>query len=226
MSLFKRPPLPEFVEHYLKETPRNLLRKKPLDQTRLVALDTEASGFQVGKDRLLSIAVIELEQNRILVKNSIEWLVYQPNMVVNKATEIHGILPGDTMLGLPEKKVIEELLPLLSGAIVIGHQIWFDALMLNEAFRRNFGIPFQNPTIDVGPMAMTELQPFRKSGYINQRPPSLEDLCAHYGLPLHDRHTAEGDAYIAAEIFLLMCAHLRKRKGTLTRRDLPIKKAK
>ncbi len=73
-------------------------------------------------------------------------------------------------------------------------------------------------------MAMSELQSFRKTGYINQRPPSLEDLCAHFGLPPHDRHTAEGDAYLAAEFFLLMCGHIRQRRGRITKWDLPIKK--
>ncbi|MBN2686004.1 MAG: 3'-5' exonuclease [Pontiellaceae bacterium] len=224
MPLFSRYQFPDFVERYRKATPRNLIRSKPFDQIRLVALDTETSGFELGKDRVLSIAVIELDYSRIMIDSSKEWIVYQPNMVVNKATEIHGILPGDIMHGHPEKAVLEELLDRIAGAIVIGHQIWFDALMLNEALRRNFGIGFLNPTVDVGPLAMNELQAFRKSGYINQRPPSLEDLCAHFGLPLHDRHTAEGDAYIAAETFLLMCGHIRKRRGTITHRDLPIKK--
>lgn len=216
---------PEFIQHYSDHTNRSLIRKKPFEEVRLIALDTECSGFEVGRDRMLSIAVMELDWLHIKLETSFEWLVYQPNIVANKATEIHGILPSDTLEGVPEKQMLTELIPLISGAIVVGHQIWFDGNMLNEAFRRNFGIGFRNPTIDVASMAMNELQPFRKSGYINQRPPSLEDLCAHFGLPLCDRHTAEGDAYLAAEIFLLMCGHIRKRRGRITKRDFPIRKA-
>lgn len=224
MSLFKRPKRPDFVEQYCDQTPRNLIRRKPINQIRMVALDTETSGFELGKDRLLSVGAIELDLTRIQINTSKEWLVYQPNIVANKATEIHGIRPSDTMQGMPEKKVLEELINKISGAIIIGHQIWFDALMLNEALRRNFGVGFLNPTIDIGPLAMNELQAFRKSGYVNQRPPSLEDLCASFGISLYDRHTAEGDAYIAAETFLLLCGQIRKRKGNITRRDLPIRK--
>jgi len=223
MISLKQPSLPGFIREYKESTGRRM-RRKPLDQIRLVALDTEATGFEIGRDRLLSVGVVELDWQNIRLETSIEWLVYQPNVVINKATEIHGILPSDTLQGLPERQMIEELLPVLSDAIVIGDQIWFDTLMLNDAFRRNYGIPFQNPTIDVGLMAMNELQAFRKTGYVNQRPPSLEDLCAHFGLPLYDRHTAEGDAYIAAEIFLLMCGYIRQRKGQIEKRDLPIKK--
>ena len=223
MSFFRKKQ-PEFIEAYLSRTNPGRLRKTPIDELRLVALDTEATGFEIGRDRILSVAVMELDWQEIHINTCREWLIYQPNTVVNKATEIHGILPCDTLKGIPEKQMLTELLPMLEGAIVIGHQIWFDALLLNDALRRNHGIGFRNPTIDVAPMAMIELQPFRKSGYANQRPPSIEDLCAHFGLPLHDRHTAEGDAYIAAELFLLMCAHIRKRKGQITKRDLPIKK--
>lgn len=215
---------PEFIEEYLAKTPRNLVKKRPFEQIRLVAVDTECTGFEIGRDRLLSVAVIELDEASIHLDTSIEWLVYQPNAVANKATEIHGILPADILQGTPEKQMLAELLPRISGAILVGHQIWFDALMLNESLRRNFGIPFRNPSIDIGPLAMHELQAFRKSGYINQRPPSLEDLCAHFGLPLYDRHTAEGDAYIAAELFLLMSNYIRRRRGTITRHDLPVRK--
>ena len=225
MRSFKKKEQPEFVRDYCEQTHRFLSRKKPLETIRLVALDTEASGFEVGKDRLLSIAVIEIEHNQIQLDQCVEWLVYQSGMVANQATEIHGILPSDTLKGQPETDVLEELLPRISGALVIGHQIWFDALMLNDALRRNFGIGFRNPTIDVGLMAMNELQPFRKTGYINQRPPNIEDLCAHLGLPMTERHTAEGDAYMAAEIFLLLCGQIRQRRGRLTKWDLPIKKA-
>ncbi len=221
----KTPKFPEFVQRYRDQTNRSLVRRKPFEEVRLVAIDTECSGFEIGRDRLLSLAVIELDWKHIRLETSIEWLIYQPNIVANRATEIHGILPSDTLQGVPERQMLAELIPMISGAILVGHQTWFDANMLNEAFRRNFGIGLSNPTVDVGLMAMNELQPFRKSGYINQRPPSLEDLCAHFGLPLFDRHTAEGDAYIAAQIFLLMCGHVRMRKGSVTRRDLPIRKA-
>lgn len=224
MALFQKKH-PGFIQDYLEQTRhRAITRTNPFDEVRLVVLDTETSGFELGRDRLLSIGVMEVDFSRIKLETSYEWLVYQSNMVANKATEIHGILPSDTLQGMPEKEVLEQLLPRISGAIVIGHQIWFDALMLNEALNRNFGVGFRNPTIDVGIMAMSELQPFRKTGYINQRPPSLEDLCAHYGLPPHDRHTAEGDAYLAAEFFLLMSGHIRKRRGKLTKWDFPIKK--
>ena len=225
MMAGRKPRHPEFIRTYRDQTTPALARRKPFEDVRLVALDTECSGFEVGRDRLLSVAVIELDWLHIEVDTGIEWLVYQPNIVANKATEIHGILPSDTLAGMPEKQMLAELIPRISGALVIGHQIWFDAGMLNEALRRNFGVGFRNPTIDIGLMAMNELQAFRKSGYINQRPPSLEDLCAHFGLSLCDRHTAEGDAYIAAELFLLMCGYIRRRRGRIGRRDLPIRKA-
>lgn len=224
MMRWRKSDQPEFIQNYLGQSRKPLTRKTPLESIRLVALDTETSGLAVGKDRLLSVAVIEHSFRQIQLDQSQEWLVYQPGIVANKATEVHGILPSMTLQGVPEKQVLEELLPRLSGAIVVGHYIWFDKSMLNEALQRNFNVRFCNHTIDVALMAMNELQPFRRSGYINQRPPSMEDICAHLGIPITERHTAEGDAYMAAEIFMLLCGHIRQRTGRLRLRDLPIKK--
>ena len=105
---------PAFLEQYLERTHPGIARKKPLDQLRVVALDTEASGFEIGKDRLLSVAVIDIDWTHIHTEHRIEWLVYQPNMVANKATEIHGILPSDILQGIPEKQMLTELLPIIS----------------------------------------------------------------------------------------------------------------
>ena len=121
---------PEFIRHYREQTNPSLARRRPFEEVRLVALDTECSGFDVGEDRLLTVAVIELGDLHIKLDTRYEWLVYQPNMVVNKATEIHGILPSDTLEGIPEKQMLTELIPRISGAVIVGHQIWFDAGML------------------------------------------------------------------------------------------------
>ena len=176
---------PAFLEQYLERTHPGIARKKPLDQLRVVALDTEASGFEIGKDRLLSVAVIDIDWTHIHTEHRIEWLVYQPNMVANKATEIHGILPSDILQGIPEKQMLTELLPIISESIVVGHQTWFDALMLDEALRRNFGISFRNPIIDVAALAMTELAFDRQdqvyfTGYHEQIP--------DWGDPFDDEH--------------------------------------
>ena len=170
---------------------------------------------------MLSIALFEIIDGRIDMALSRKWIVYQPGPTLTAATAIHGILPSETREGTDEKKVLEELMPLLAGAVVVGHHIHFDASMINEAMDRHFQTKFSNRMVDTATMATRELVAFRQSGYGNQRPPSLDEVCSQLNLPLVARHTAEGDAFLAAQIFLLLCGRIRRRlhRRPVNRRD-------
>lgn len=225
MNLAKRQERPAFATDYVAATRKAPTRKSEFGKTRFVAIDAETSGFRLGTDRVLSIAAIDIANGQIEVGSVCEWIVCQPRTAPNKASEIHGLLPSEIRQGQPEAEVLRALLPRLSGAVVVGHNIWFDALMLDEAMQRHLGIRFLNPMIDCGKMAMNELIPFHRVGYARQRTPTIEDICGHLNLPMPDRHTAEGDAFIAAELFLLLAGRMRRRIGRPLRLgNLPVKK--
>ena len=98
--------------------------------------------------------------------------------------------------------------------------------MLNIALERHFSIPLRNQLLDTAYFASKELEVFRKTGYVNQRPPSMEDVCVQLNVPLAERHTAEGDVFTAAQLFLILRGRLKRRlKRTLLLRDFPIVKA-
>ncbi|MGH8021321.1 MAG: hypothetical protein ACREIA_24175 [Opitutaceae bacterium] len=71
----------------------------------------------------------------------------------------------------------------------------------------------RNPLVDTARLAMAELEAFRKTAYPGQRPPSLDEVCSSLGLPMHDRHTASGDTFTTAQVFLLLAARARRRLG-------------
>lgn len=224
IPFFQKPESPA-CRHYLAETGRKIRRKTPVKELRFAVLDTETSGFEIGKDRILSISLFEIINRQIDLSLSRKWIVFQPGTALTAATAVHGILPCETQRGIQEKQVIEELLPLLAGAIVVGHHIRFDAAMLNEAMMRNFKTKFCNRIIDTASMAMSELIPFHRTGYANQRPPALDEVCSQLNLPVVARHTAEGDAFLAAQVFLLLCGKIRRRRQNrrIHRRDLLLK---
>lgn len=224
---FHKPERPESVRKYQHSTRARLDRRVPCQDLRLVVLDSETTGFSPAADRLLSIATIEISAGQIDLSAGRQWMVFQPNAGLTSSTVIHGILPSETRQGTPEEQVLLELLPLLNGAVVIGHHAAFDAAMLNAALRRHFKIGFSNRIIDTALMARQELTAFHRSGYANQRPPSLEEVCEHLGLPMIARHTAEGDAFVTAQIFLLLCGRMRRRTGRpVMLKDLPVSRVK
>lgn len=218
-----RRPLDPLAQTYRDATPRRVPGRRPWSELRFLVLDAETSGFKVGHDRLLSLATMPALGGDLRVGEAAGWVVRQPAATVNAATAVHGILPADTAAGDAERDVLAALLPQLHGAIIVGHHIGFDCAMIDEALRRHFGTGLRNPHLDTAALAQQTLDAFGRTAYPGQRPPTLDELCAHCDIPLMDRHTAAGDTFTTAELFLFLCARLRRRLGRpLLARDLPI----
>lgn len=224
MFSFFQKPRPAPVQAYLTGTKSGIPGKKPVSDVRFVVIDVETSGLNVTKDRILSIALFEVIHDQIDIARSRKWIVFQPEPLPTAATAIHGILPCETRKGIAEKDLLQQLLPLLTGAVVVGHHVRFDLAMIQESMIRNLGLKCYNRMIDTARIAMHELMAFHPTGYAHQRPPSLDEVCAQLNLPPVARHTAEGDAFTAAEVFLLLCGRIRRRKNrALLLSDLPVR---
>ena len=214
---------PVQFETYRLRTPVN--KKEPESSIRWAILDLETTGFNLHKDRILSAAITLVEDGEFPMHSFQSWYIYQELKEVNEATKIHGILPSQTQEGIPEKQLLEILIPLLSGTVIVGHHISFDAAMLNVALQRHFSISLKNQLLDTAYFASKEMEAFRRTGYANQQPPSMEDVCAQLNIPMAERHTAEGDVFTTAQIFLILRGRLKRRlKRTLLLRDFPLTK--
>ena len=89
---FKRKTIPEFWTHYCDLFKQE--KKQSIKDTRFVVLDTETTGFDFKKDRILCIGAIAVQGNKILVKDSLE--IYLSQEIFNpKTVQIHGILKSE-----------------------------------------------------------------------------------------------------------------------------------
>ena len=215
---------PTQFEAYRLGTP---LSKKELESSvKWAVLDLETTGFNPNKDRILSVAATIVKGGQFNMETFQSWYVYQDLNTVNDATKIHGILPSQIEEGMPEKQMLETLIPLLAGTVIVGHHISFDAAMLNFAMERHFSVPLRNQTLDTAVFASREMEAFRRTGYANQHPPSMEDVCSQLNIPMAERHTADGDVFTTAQIFLILRGRLKVRlQRTLLLRDFPVMKA-
>lgn len=215
-------PLPPIVEAYVEATPRRFPSKTPLNDLLFIALDCETTGFNSAQDRILSLAIAELRSGRLHIARSASWL-FRQNQPVTEAVTVHGILPSDTALGQSEYDILLELLPRLHGAIIVGHHIGFDIAMLNAAMKRHFHTTLQNQILDTARFAMSAVEAFARTGYPGQREPTLDEVCAQCGITPIDRHTAEGDTFTTATLFLAMCARRQRQLNRpLRAADLPL----
>jgi DNA polymerase III subunit epsilon len=225
MRWLRGPDLVPAARAYREATSPRVRDRMPFDELMFLVVDTETTGFKAGHDRILSLAAVEVRRGQIAARRTAEWLIFQPGVRVTDAVAVHGILPAETAAGEPEAAVLGELLALLPGAVLVGHHVHFDATMLDEALRRCFRTGLRNPLLDTGTLAMQVLEAFARTGYPGQRAPTLDEVCAHLGISMMDRHTAGGDAFTTAELFLILCARLRRQLGRPIRAgDLPLRR--
>ena len=222
MLWWRKTPPPPVVQAYLDATPRSISGKTPLNELLFIALDCETTGFNSQQDRMLSLAIAELRGGRLHIARSAAWL-FRQDRPMTQAVSVHGILPSDTAFGQPEPDVLLELLPRLHNAIIVGHHIGFDVAMLNAAMRRHFKSTLRNQVLDTARFAMQAVEAFARTGYPGQREPTLDEVCAQCGITPLDRHTAEGDTFTTATLFLAMCARRQRQLGRPLRAgDLPL----
>lgn len=180
-----------------------------LSEVLFVVMDTETTGLDPYKDRILSIGVLKLQQGRIRIREACERFVHQDHFD-HRSVPIHGILKKGADQRLPEKEVLTELLEYVQGSVIVGHHIRFDLEMIRQALLRN-GLPALNtPYLDTGILYKKTIL---KSPLLREKEHySLDELAKRFDLSGKDRHTALGDAYITAIVFLRILGQLRQKK--------------
>lgn len=208
--------LPEFWREYLAYFKHPLELKVPLSEVRFVVLDTETSGLDVNKDRILSIGAVVVKGAFMVIEESFECYLNQIYEPVHAAVEVHGILPVKRESSLEEKDAISRFLLYLGNAVLVGHNISFDVQMINAALKTMGAGKLKNRTIDTIRLAqrLQRPDPFHRGGEY-----SLDNLCLRYGIPLNQRHTASGDAFMTGLLFMKLTGRLENR-GVRTLGDL------
>ena len=187
-----------------------------------VVLDLETTGFEIGKDQIISAGIMTIQDMGLSMEASRAWLIRQPEFEINETSVVHGLVPADLESGTSEEEFLRDLLPILEGVVVVGHHARFDARMLDVIMRKHANTRWRNPIVDTAQFAMQELSAFHKTGYGNQPMPGLDEVCSELSIYPMERHTAWGDAFTTAEIFLMLCARLRTRLDRpLRMRDIP-----
>jgi len=202
LNFFKHKKHPNFWKEYLKTFKTK--ESKKIEETRFVVFDTETTGLNFEKDRILSIGAIAVLNNTLDVADSFE-LYLKQNEFNAKTVEIHGILKDGNLLKYTEYEALEKFINYLGNSILVAHHAAFDIEMINVALKR-MGLPkLKNKSIDTG-ILYKKLEG-KKDKHFN-----LDVLCKEFNIPKHDRHTASGDAYITALLFLKIISKLKKER--------------
>jgi DNA polymerase-3 subunit epsilon len=124
----------------------------------------------------------------------------------------------ESLKGVDEAVALERFLDYLEDGVIVGHHIGHDIATLDVALERHWGIRLSNRSLDTMDLTLHLERDGAFAGRAPIRQFTLDGLCALFGVIPHDRHTAGGDAFITAQIFLRL-ERLAGRfgRGTLAR---------
>jgi CBS domain-containing protein len=173
----------------------------PLISLDAVVLDTETTGLDPRKARVLEAAALRIVAGRIETRGAFQSYVNPREPIPAFLTAVHGI--DDAKVA--QAPVFEAMWPKLNdyigSAVVVGHSLGFDLAILQQECRRA-GI-FWAPPRALDTQHLVQLIDPRRAGN------SLEELATWLGVTIEKRHSALGDVITTAGVFQAMLPKLR-----------------
>ena len=205
---------PAFLAAYRGCFERTWTDETPVERVRFVVLDSETTGLDPRTDRIITIGAVAVQDGEILIADSSSAMLKVDRNT--PAVAVHGITRDQSIDGMPEPQAMERFLDYVKDGVIVGHHIGHDIATFDAACQRHWGATLLNRSLDT--MDLT-LHCERSGAFAGQDPISdfsLDALCQRFGVVPHDRHTAGGDAFITAQVFLrLLRLAPRHGRGTL-----------
>jgi DNA polymerase-3 subunit epsilon len=212
--------LPAFIARYRACFEDTWTGDTSIDAVRFVVLDSETTGLNPRVDRLITVGAVAVRNSEILVEDSFDALIKVDRNT--DAVTVHGVTRDQSVRGVDEAVALERFLDYLKDGVIVGHHIGHDIDTIDTALERHWGVRLMNRSLDTMDLTLH----LERDGAFAGRPPirqfTLDGLCAMFGVIPHDRHTASGDAFITAQVFLrLERLAARFGRGTLERISEP-----
>ncbi|MBS1828429.1 MAG: 3'-5' exonuclease [Acidobacteria bacterium] len=195
----------------------------PIEQVRFIVLDSETTSLDPRTARIITIGAVAVQNGEILLEDSFEALLRVAHNT--SAVTVHGITRDESQSGLEEPEALRLFLDYVKDGVIVGHHIGHDISTFNSGYQRNFGFTIDNRSLDTMDLTLHLERDGAFAGQEQIRNFSLDGLCTQFGVVPHDRHTAAGDAWITALIFLrllrLAAKHGRTTLGRLAEPFVP-----
>lgn len=175
-----------------------LFRKKtPLGGARWVVVDCETSGLDARRDRLLSVAAVEVVGGRIALGRAYAALLRQAAPSSDANILVHGIGGEAQLDGADPGEALRGLAAFLGEGLPVAFHAPFDAEVLRRA-----DPPLKRQWLDVARLA--------PALFPKRREKQLDDWLAAFAIECPARHDALADAYATALLFLVLLAEARR----------------
>lgn len=191
----------------------------------LAAFDTETTGVDVERDRMVSAALV-VQDGPAARPRVTRWLVNPGIPVPEGATAVHGLTDEHLRLnGRWPAPVMEEVARALAEQCAAGRPLVvmnapFDLTLLDRELRRHRASSLAR-YLDGAPLCVLDPRVLDKhlDRYRKGRR-TLTDLCAHYEVVLEGAHDAAADALAALEVVRAVGRRFAARLERLTPTEL------
>ena len=205
----KKPELPQYWYHYQEMNLHANALKLPLEALTFTVIDVESTGLDLKKDKMIAFAGIRIRNLKISVRESLEIVIRHEVPSQDHAIHLHELTNKEKNEGIPENEALEEILHFVGNSILVGYHVGLDHGLINRSLNNLLGKKLLNHVLDIPDLIRrveAPVQPVYPSRYLDLRAQSEA-----FGVEMMDQHTAAGDAFTAAQLFLKVLSKLRKR---------------
>ncbi len=172
----------------------------PIAEMTFVVVDIETTGSVPGRDAITEIAAIRVQNGQITER--FQQLVNPQQPIPPFIQELTGIRP-DMVADAP---TIDQVMPafwdFLGDGVFVAHHVPFDFKFLNTVTKSLLGDELSNPQLCTCRLARKLLPTLKRK--------NLDSVSDHFGITIHDRHRALGDAEATAQILIAFLAMLEE----------------
>ena len=155
----------------------------PRKKTIEIVLDTETTGLDYTKERMVEFAAVRLENGKI--KDEFQTLINPQQHIRKSSIAIHGITQDMVADAPTEEEAMPKILEFIGDYPIVAHNAIFDYTFLNEASLRTTGKELTNTRIDS--------QQMFKEVYPDLESHGLEALTKKFNVDLTNHHRAMAD---------------------------------
>lgn len=183
---------------------------EPLNKLSYVVVDTETTGGRAWSgDRITEIAAVVVRDGEIV--ELFETLINPQRSIPYFVTQLTNITWDMVRYKPTFDRVVPDVMRVLEGNVFVAHNMMFDWRFVTSELSRSTGRKLQGRRLCTVKMARKVLPQLSRR--------SLDNVARYYGVEIHRRHRAGGDALATAKCLLRMLSDLGDR-GCATWGDL------
>jgi DNA polymerase-3 subunit epsilon len=174
-------------------------------EARYVALDFETTGLHYDTDHVISYGVVPIERGRVLAGRGEHQLVRPPTEPSPRSQTVHLLRPVDLAAAPPIEALGPSFRATLDRRLILA---WFadvEVAFLGKIFGGSARW-WRRRVIDVRDVAMAVDD--APAGAKVERGYGLTQTAERYGVPVANPHDALDDAFVTAQLFVVLAGKL------------------